>query len=72
MATATTSSSARPRTRCTPDWSPDGSQITYVQQDENTFEIWITDPLGTDPQPLITEYPAELSGLFWDNPGLVA
>ena len=51
-----------------PDWSPDGSQIVYVLKDENTYEIWITDPLGTDPQPLITEYPAELSGLFWDNP----
>ena len=50
------------------DWSPDGSQIAYVQQDENSLEIWITDPLGADTQPLVTEYPTELTGLFWDNP----
>jgi Tol biopolymer transport system component len=51
-----------------PDWSPDGSQIAYVQATEAAADIWITDPQGADPKPLLSEYPAELSGLFWDNP----
>jgi WD40-like Beta Propeller Repeat len=52
-----------------PDWSPDGSQIAYVQRDETgQQQIWITDPQGTKPQPLVKEYPAKLSSLFWDNP----
>jgi hypothetical protein len=52
-----------------PDWSPDGSQIAYVQRDETgAQQIFITDPQGTKPQPLVKEYPAKLSGLFWDNP----
>ncbi len=58
----------RPGDQVHPDWSPDGSQIAYVQQDQDSFEIWITDPLGVDPRPLLTKYPAELTGLFWDNP----
>ena len=52
-----------------PDWSPDGSQIAYVQRDETgAQQILITDPQGTKPQPLAKEYPAQLSSLFWDNP----
>lgn len=51
-----------------PDWSPDGSQIAYVQSTDAAFAIWITDPQGANPEPLLTEYPAELSDLFWDNP----
>jgi hypothetical protein len=33
-----------------PDWSPDGSQIAYVQADETAAQILITDPQGTKPQ----------------------
>jgi Tol biopolymer transport system component len=51
-----------------PDWSPDGSQIAYVQATEAAFDIWITDPLGSDPKPLLTEDPPDMAGLFWDNP----
>jgi Tol biopolymer transport system component len=51
-----------------PDWSPDGSQIAYVQATEDASHIWITDPQGADPKPLLSESPAALSGLFWDNP----
>lgn len=50
------------------DWSPDGSQIVYVQTSDTSSEIWLTDPQGTDPTPLVTDYPPELDGLFWDNP----
>lgn len=51
-----------------PDWSPDGSQIAYVQATDTAAEVMITDPLGTDPQPLVADIPAELADLFWDNP----
>jgi len=51
-----------------PDWSPDGSQIAYVQADETAAQILITDPQGTKPQPLLKDNPAKLSSLFWDNP----
>jgi Tol biopolymer transport system component len=51
-----------------PDWSPDGSQIAYVQASDAGSAIWITDPQGSDPKPLLTEDPPDLSGLFWDNP----
>jgi WD40-like Beta Propeller Repeat len=52
-----------------PDWSPDGSQIAYVQRDETgAQQILITDPQGMKPQPLLKDYPAKLSSLFWDNP----
>lgn len=50
------------------DWSPDGSQIAYVQVTDTASDVWITDPQGTNRVPLLAEYPAELSGLFWDNP----
>lgn len=51
-----------------PDWSPDGSRIAYVQAGDGRSDIWVTDPRGTSPAPLLAEYPAGLSGLFWDDP----
>lgn len=51
-----------------PDWSPDGSRIAYVQATEAASDIWVTDPQGADPKPLLPDYPTELAGLFWDNP----
>ena len=52
-----------------PDWSPDGSQLAFVQAtDDATWDIWISDPRGTNPEPLLAEYPAELKGLIWDSP----
>ncbi len=51
-----------------PDWSPDGSQIAYVQATEAASDIWITDPKGADPKALVPDDPGELAGLFWDNP----
>jgi Tol biopolymer transport system component len=50
-----------------PDWSPDGSQIAYVQTGDAS-DIWITDPAGAAPKPLLETYPPGLTGLFWDNP----
>lgn len=50
-----------------PDWSPDGSQIAYVQASNTASAIWITDPRG-DAEPLLSEEPPDLAGLFWDNP----
>jgi Tol biopolymer transport system component len=51
-----------------PDWSPDGSHIAYVQATDVSSEIWITDPQGSNPEPLNVENPADLADLFWDNP----
>jgi Tol biopolymer transport system component len=51
-----------------PDWSPDGSRIAYVQATDTSFEVWITDAQGLHPEPLVTSYPEEVAGRFWDNP----
>ena len=51
-----------------PDWSPDGSRIAYVQATEAASDIWITDPQGANPKPLLPDIPTELAGHFWDNP----
>jgi Tol biopolymer transport system component len=52
-----------------PDWSPDGSQLAFVQAtDDATWDVWVSDPRGNDPEPLLSEYPAELQGLIWDTP----
>lgn len=52
-----------------PDWSPDGSQLAFVQaSDDATWDTWISDPRGTSPEPLLAEYPAQLEGRIWDNP----
>ena len=51
-----------------PDWSPDGSQIAYVQATDAGSAIWITDPQGTTPAPLGFDAQDGLAGLFWDNP----
>lgn len=52
-----------------PDWSPDGSQLAFVQAtDDATWDIWISDPRGANPEPLLADYPAKLKGLIWDNP----
>lgn len=51
-----------------PDWSPDGSKIAYVQATDAAQAIWITDPRGASPAPLFATIPAELKGLFLDNP----
>lgn len=51
-----------------PDWSPDGSKIAYVQATDAAQAIWITDPQGASPAPLFATIPAQLEGLFLDNP----
>jgi len=51
-----------------PDWSPDGAEIAYTQSTDQSSDIWITDPQGTNPRQLLVELPSELGGLFWDNP----
>ena len=51
-----------------PDWSPDGSRIAYVQATQAASDIWITDLQGAAAKPLVAKDPAELAGLFWDNP----
>jgi Tol biopolymer transport system component len=50
-----------------PDWSPDGSEIAYVQYGGSST-VMITDVRGEDPRPLVESPPADLEGLFWDNP----
>jgi len=51
-----------------PDWSPDGGQLAFTQADDRTSEVWLSDSAGRNPEPLLAEYPAELSDLLWDNP----
>ncbi len=51
-----------------PDWSPDGSKIAYAQATDAAQSIWITDPRGASPAPLFATIPAELKGMFLDNP----
>ena len=51
-----------------PDWSPDGSQIAYVQATDTSFDVWITDAQGLHPEPLVASYPEGFAGRFWDNP----
>lgn len=51
-----------------PDWSPDGSEIAYVQYDETESTVMITDLQGENPRPVVETVPAKLGGLFWENP----
>ena len=46
-----------------PDWSPDGSQIAYVQYDGSSSAAMITDLEGGNPRPVVESIPAELEGL---------
>lgn len=50
-----------------PDWSPDGSEIAYVQ-DGPVSTVMITDAGGEEPRPVVESLPADLEGLFWENP----
>ncbi|WP_411277194.1 TolB family protein [Gaiella sp.] len=51
-----------------PDWSPDGSEIAYVQDDGTPTTVMITDVRGENARPLLESPPADLEGLFWVNP----
>jgi Tol biopolymer transport system component len=55
-----------------PDWSPDGMRLTFEHApegpDADVRDVWISDADGGNPEPLVTEYPAGLEGLFWSNP----
>lgn len=50
------------------DWSPDGSEIAYVQVADGGQTVMITDLRGEGPRPLVEALPPELEGLMWDNP----
>ena len=50
-----------------PDWSPDGSEIAYVQYGASST-VMITDVRDEDARPLVESLPADLEGLFWENP----
>ncbi len=51
-----------------PDWSPDGSEIAYVQDDGSSTTVMITDVRGENARSLVESPPADLEGLFWVNP----
>ncbi|MGY1619311.1 hypothetical protein ACI797_21435 [Geodermatophilus sp. SYSU D00691] len=51
-----------------PDWSPDGSEIAYVQHDGSSSAVMITDVGGDDPRPVTGSLDPALEGLFWENP----
>jgi Tol biopolymer transport system component len=50
-----------------PDWSPDGSEIAYVQYGASST-VMITDVQGEDSRPLVESPPTDLEGLFWESP----
>lgn len=52
-----------------PDWSPDGSQLAFVQAaDPKNWAVWVSGPDGSNARPLLTKYPVALNGLIWDSP----
>ncbi|WP_142460397.1 TolB family protein [Geodermatophilus aquaeductus] len=51
-----------------PDWSPDGSEIAYVEAEDGRGQVWLTDAAGEDPRPLLESSPAGLEDLYWENP----
>jgi dipeptidyl aminopeptidase/acylaminoacyl peptidase len=53
-----------------PEWSPDGSRITYYSDRSGTYEVWTIDPDGTGPMQL-TDLP-EVNPLapIWSPDGL--
>jgi Tol biopolymer transport system component len=55
-----------------PDWSPDGMQLTFEHApegpDADVRDVWISDADGSNAEPLVTEYPPDLEGLFWSTP----
>lgn len=50
------------------DWAPDGSEIAYVQVDDGSQTVMVSDLQGESPRPLVEVLPPELVGLYWDNP----
>jgi hypothetical protein len=51
-----------------PDWSPDGSEIAYVQYDGSSSLVMITDVEGENPRLLTESLGPDLESLFWENP----
>lgn len=51
-----------------PDWSPDGSEIAYVQYDESSSMVMITDVRGESTRAVVDAFPPGLDGLFWEDP----
>jgi Tol biopolymer transport system component len=55
-----------------PDWSRDGSRLAFENAPEGAEaperDVWISDADGGNPEPLVTEYPKGLDGLFWARP----
>jgi hypothetical protein len=47
-----------------PDWSPDGTEIAYV----NDGVVLITDTSGERSRRLVESYPDGLDGLYWEDP----